>query len=164
MLYLITILWTSSNDTILSQLSILLPFCDTFVTTYNNTTETIQRRQSQLSYQGILQWDQKGHYCHWIDECLLEHCGSVISNDNWCMWVFYSCTLTVGLKPRVFVKIVLFEFLYLPIGFKLRFQSQTEWFILSYKVVTRKKTHFSVKKIFMEELWRTLSLHRILVY
>ena len=64
--------------TILSGISILSQFCHNFVLIYDETTETIQQRQAQSSDWGILQWDQKCHCCHWIDECLLEQCGSVI--------------------------------------------------------------------------------------
>ena len=130
--------------TILSQISILSPFCHHFVQIYDETTETIQRRQAQSSDRGILQWDQKGHCCHWIDECLLEQCGSVISNYNWCMWVCCSCTLPIGLKPRFWLKIAFFAFSYLPNGLKSWFRAQTGWFIVSHKVVT-KKSQFLVK-------------------
>ena len=79
-----------------------LVFCYHFVTIYDDTTETVQRRQAQSSNQGILQCDQKCHCCHWIDECLLEHCGIVISNDNLCMWVCCSCTLLNRLYSLIF--------------------------------------------------------------
>ena len=85
--------------TILSQLSILSPFFTIlhhFFTIYDETTQTIQQQQYQSSDRGIAQWDKKCHFCHWIYQCFLEHYGSVISNDNWCMQVFCSCTLPIG--------------------------------------------------------------------
>ena len=137
--------------TIFSQIIILSPFCHHFSLIYDETTENIQLRQAQSSNRGILQWDQKGHCCHWIYECLLEQCGSVISNDNWCTWVCCSCTLPIGLKPPFLLKAAFFAFLYLPIGLKLRFQDQTGWFIVIYKVATRKNkpivlVKYSLKK------------------
>ena len=128
--------------TILSQLSIFSPFCHHFFTIYYETTETIQRRQAQSSDRGISQWDQKGHCCHWINEFFLGQCGSAVSNDNWCMWVCCSCTLAIGLKPLFLLKIAFLKFSYQPIGLKSQFQAQTGWFIMSHKVVTRKKVEF----------------------
>ena len=116
-----------------------LAFYHHFVLIYDETTETIQQRQAQSSDQEILQRDQKGHCCHWTYECLPEKCGRVISNYNWCMWVYCSFTLPIGLKYRFLVENRVFVFLYLPIGLKSRFQTQTGWSIMSHKVVTRKK-------------------------
>ena len=90
----ITGLWPSSNDTILSLFCHNLAFCHHVVTILSQFT--MRRR--------ILYSDDKlkraigeyGHYCHWIDECLLEQCVIVISNDNRCMWVRCSCTLPIG--------------------------------------------------------------------
>ena len=58
--------------TILSQLSILSPFCHNLVTIYDETTETIQQQQAKSSDRGILQWDHKGHFCHWNNKNFLN--------------------------------------------------------------------------------------------
>ena len=98
--FFITGLLSSSNDTILSPFchnlaffNILSKFCHHLFTIYYEMTETIQQQQAQSRDQGILKWYQKVHCCHWIDDFYLEQCGSIITNDNWCMWVSCSCTL-----------------------------------------------------------------------
>ena len=45
---------------ILSEIRIL----SLFSLIYDETTETIQRQQAQLSDRGISQWYQKGHFFH----------------------------------------------------------------------------------------------------
>ena len=65
--------------------------------------------------------------------------------------IIYSCEFVVPalyqlVRDLIFLlKIAFFEFFYLPIGLKSRFQAQIGLFIMSHKVVTRKKDDFLLK-------------------
>ena len=129
------------------------PFCHNFVTIYDETTETIQQLQAQSSDQEKYNGTKKVIA---VTESMNVCLNSVEASFQ---MIIDACDFAVPalyqlVKNLVFLlKIAFLHFRFLPIGLKLRFQAQTGWFIMSHKVVIRRrKVDFVVKCSLLKKL------------
>ena len=151
MLFWISILWPSSNDTIFHHFHNLV-FCHHFITILSQFCHNFTMRRRKLCTSEKLNQAIGGYYNGakkviavtelmnvWLD--IVE--ASVQMIIDACEFVVPALYQLV--KTPFFVKNHIFAFAHLPIGLKSQFQAQTGRFIVSHKVVTRKKVVFLVK-------------------